>query len=414
MATLADIYKNPQWQKAWSDYFSATNPGEETDFGDVIARMGEGGNVTLTAKSNINPATGQPQTLDINQYTDPSRVAQWSPGIAQSWLSSFGNTTTTDTTPPSTPSGGYAQPNANVDLSNIGLTSTPYNAPDLGKTDESQLTSKQLEGLLNSQSPYLTAARARAKAESNARGLLNTSMAGTAGEKAAIESALPIAESNAAYLQRLEEQRRQGILSGALQEQQGRIAQQGYLTQGAISGQLNIQENILNAALAAYDSALKSGLSAQEAEQQLKQAAHQAALDAGLSAQEAEQALNQAMKIEQMQQEGANFRQQVELDSKELINSLNLSTEEKNTAVSALSNAGEVFITEFNNIQRDSTITDKDTAIRSLMAVYQIEIDTIMGIYGGEINLSDYPLYGSYTEPPAPPPPEEPPTNYGS
>lgn len=293
----------------------------------------------------------------------------------------------------------YQAPSESVDLSGVGTTSVEYNAPDLGEVDESQLVSKQLEGLLASESPYLTAARSRAQREANARGLLNTTMAGTAGEAAAIEAALPIATSDAEFLQTLTAQEREGLISGALARQQGDITQQGYLTQGAISAQLNAQESALAAALAAYNAALESGLSAQEAEQAARLSAQEAAQAAGLSAQEAEQQArlsaqeaSQQMNLENLQQAGANYRQKIEIEAERLLKEAQLTSDERRQATTAIAAAGEKFITEFNNIQRDSTITDKDAAINALIAAYQLEIDAICALYEGlDIDLGDYP-----------------------
>lgn len=56
----------------------------------------------------------------------------------------------------------------------------------------------QMSSLLDENGSYLKAARTRAAENSNARGLLNSSMAAGAGERAAIETALPIAQQDAA------------------------------------------------------------------------------------------------------------------------------------------------------------------------------------------------------------------------
>ena len=55
----------------------------------------------------------------------------------------------------------------------------------------------RLNNLLSKDNPYIKTARANAAEESNQRGLLNTSIAAGAGEKAAIESAFPIAAQDA-------------------------------------------------------------------------------------------------------------------------------------------------------------------------------------------------------------------------
>ena len=85
----------------------------------------------------------------------------------------------------------------------------------------------RLTGLLSSGSPYIETAKTQAANALNRRGLLNSTMAGTAGEKAAIESALPIAQQDAGYFQ-----------NRGLQAQQGEIQTGLYKTQGEISSEL--------------------------------------------------------------------------------------------------------------------------------------------------------------------------------
>jgi hypothetical protein len=89
----------------------------------------------------------------------------------------------------------------------------------------------RLSGLLASGSPYIETAKAGAQRQAHSRGLLNTTMAATAGEKAGIESALPIATQDAGYFQNL-----------GLQKQQGEIQKGLYETQGDISSRLSKQQ----------------------------------------------------------------------------------------------------------------------------------------------------------------------------
>lgn len=70
--------------------------------------------------------------------------------------------------------------------------------PTLRTVDPNQDTVQgQLNSILSKGSPYIDSARAGAMDTANSRGLLNTSIAAGAGEKAAIESALPIAQQDA-------------------------------------------------------------------------------------------------------------------------------------------------------------------------------------------------------------------------
>ncbi len=99
----------------------------------------------------------------------------------------------------------------------------------------------RLGGLLTSGSPYLESAKSRAQQEANARGLLNSTMAATAGEKAAIEAALPIATQDASYYQELERQKQQAGLQSGLYEKQGEISSK-------LSAQTHTQEMAKQAA----------------------------------------------------------------------------------------------------------------------------------------------------------------------
>lgn len=62
---------------------------------------------------------------------------------------------------------------------------------------ENALVSSQLTKLLKQDNPYTALARSKAAQYANSRGLLNSSMAAGAGERAAIESALPVAQGDA-------------------------------------------------------------------------------------------------------------------------------------------------------------------------------------------------------------------------
>ena len=62
---------------------------------------------------------------------------------------------------------------------------------------DTDTVSGQLKGLLSEGSDLLTGARTRAKQEYNSRGLMNSGNAVAAGEYAAIQSAMPIAQQDA-------------------------------------------------------------------------------------------------------------------------------------------------------------------------------------------------------------------------
>jgi hypothetical protein len=130
MATLADIYKNPQWLQDWNKYFQDVSPGTTNTFGDITLTKGQGGNATLMANTNIDPSTGIPQILSINQDTDPNRIAQWAPSLAQSWLSTYGNETPatqlTGTHIPWTTQSGAGFGGTNTDTNNFNIPFDVY------------------------------------------------------------------------------------------------------------------------------------------------------------------------------------------------------------------------------------------------------------------------------------------------
>ncbi len=66
-----------------------------------------------------------------------------------------------------------------------------------GKVEGNQLVSNQLTGLLSGNNPYIQLAESKAKQQAAGRGLLNTTMAASAGREAAIGAAMPIAQQDA-------------------------------------------------------------------------------------------------------------------------------------------------------------------------------------------------------------------------
>ena len=139
---------------------------------------------------------------------------------------------------------------------NIGDDGVFYTPPG------SETVEGRLEGILQSGSPYIEAAKAGAQRQSKKRGLLNSTMAATAGEKAGIESALPIAQQDAGYLQQRGLNTQQGDISSRLQSESGDITsrlqreqggiQEGlYETQGNISSRLQSEQGDIQQRLAA-------------------------------------------------------------------------------------------------------------------------------------------------------------------
>lgn len=100
-----------------------------------------------------------------------------------------------------TPQVGITQyPTTNVTPAQATTTLAPT-APTVAaatrSTNDNELVSSNLTGLLQADSPYLQQAQTIAKQAANKSGLLNTSMAAGAGTSAAIQAALPIAQGDA-------------------------------------------------------------------------------------------------------------------------------------------------------------------------------------------------------------------------
>lgn len=74
--------------------------------------------------------------------------------------------------------------------------------PELGAVTADQTVQGQLGGILSAGNPLLEGAKARAQQQANARGLQNSSMAVQSGEEAIVNTALPIAQQDAAAYQK--------------------------------------------------------------------------------------------------------------------------------------------------------------------------------------------------------------------
>jgi len=135
-------------------------------------------------------------------------------------------------------------PDGKLDIRDDGVSFTPTGGADT--------VSGQLQGLLASNSDYIKNAQANAMETANQRGLLNSTMAASAGTKAAIGSALPIAQQDAAYRQ-----------ESTLQQEQGGIQQGLYETQGRLASDLSAQESEQQSRLQQEKGQIEQDLAAQ-------------------------------------------------------------------------------------------------------------------------------------------------------
>lgn len=109
--------------------------------------------------------------------------------------------------------------------------------------DESKATvSGQMTGLLNQNSPYMQAATEGAMRTANNRGLLNSSIAAGEGQKAAIESSMPIAQQDAGFYQGIHTQNAKTISDSFLNNQIGKLDYNKSLTNAELTGALTAQD----------------------------------------------------------------------------------------------------------------------------------------------------------------------------
>lgn len=187
-------------------------------------------------------------------------------------------------------------------------TTTGYD-PERIEVDESQDTVQgRISGVIAANSPLMQAAGTRAKQAANRRGVLNSTMAIGAGEKAVLDTALPIAQQdaqtyfaarganaaagNAALSQTAgarqaqELQDQGGIISSRLQTEQGDI-QTGHLeTQGDIQSDLQAEAGVIQSDLAAQEGEIQTGLIGTQSAAQINEMIASGEINAGLLEQE--------------------------------------------------------------------------------------------------------------------------------
>jgi len=359
---------------------------------------------------------------------------------------------------------------------------------------ENETVAGQMGGLLSQNSQYMQAAKAGSVQDMAARGLINSSMAGEAGQAAAIKSALPIAQQDATYMQNRGITGLQGEISSNLSaqnagqssllssqeagQQAGLYGVQGdissglssqaanqqltqqqqnttneYLRASALSEQaagekltteqyLADQQYKINAALskqaagqqltqqeqntlneyqkasalssqqtgeqafilgqkAAYDAALSKQQAGQQLTQQEQNTINEYLKASALSGQQTgEQAYLQSQKaaqeqqIEAMRQEGANYRSQIDIASKEKINSLNISSTEKQQMSEKLTAAGRDYEAAMERIMtgdnNSMSAEQRQVAMDTLYTQYYNTTMSTLAAYGQYMSFDEF------------------------
>ena len=143
--------------------------------------------------------TNTTQSGLINTVLDPENqsLANANSTTVGSTASSVPSTMSTSA-PTAVTTPNTATPNNPITTNTDG--SAFLNTDNLTKRNvaDNETVQGQLGTMLNSNSTYMNAAQEGAKQQANKSGLLNSSLAATAGQKAAIEAALPVATADAA------------------------------------------------------------------------------------------------------------------------------------------------------------------------------------------------------------------------
>lgn len=251
----------------------------------------------------------------------------------------------------------WASNPASADLE--GMAGTMTGAATYTPSDDA-LVASQLGKLLSKDSDYMTRARTRAMQTANSRGLLNSSIAAGAGESAAIDAALPIAQQDATS--HLTAQRdntsainsfaadsnafkRQGALSkldaGTRLYSQGLdLAQQDKQLQ-ADTAYRTADLDLRRGALASDDAFRRQQLASTEANQGATLALEGRRLDAQVADQQANRSLEKDRLAQQARSslagDVAQMRQQATQAQAALESDPNMSQEAKASAITALS-----------------------------------------------------------------------------
>ena len=163
-----------QMSKDWSDYWNNSKAGDIQSWGNgFLERNADGG---ATYKSNSGEATNFNAGMGIDGFAKSNKE------IGNILYNNYGYKPTDPVQVPTYTAPTIATQTAQAATRTVG---------------QDELASSQLNKLLQTDSPYLQQAKSKALQMMNERGLVNSSLAESAGVNAAIDAALPIAQSDA-------------------------------------------------------------------------------------------------------------------------------------------------------------------------------------------------------------------------
>ena len=214
--------------------------------------------------------------------------------------------------------------------------------------------SGQMSSLLNSNSPWMKVAETRANERANKAGLLSSSMAVGASQRAAIEQALPVATGDAATYAK------------------SNLANQDLMNQSVLSGQTS------NQAMQQQDQNFQNQSALQ------RQGANEALVSQGMDT-------NSKMQLEQYSQQAANYRAQLDANVKIELQNSSDSTQMQQQKLSAVQSLGSTFENQYsailNSNQYDSQ-TSREQALNALSTEHQKLVSLITGSFNSDINFN--------------------------
>jgi hypothetical protein len=244
----------------------------------------------------------------------------------------------------------------------------------------------QITGLLKPDNPFVQRAKTGALQTANQRGLGNSTLAAEAGEKAAIDSVLPVASQNASQ-----------------------IAQKNFSTQGfAQAGQLQTQQTQGQQQLQAQQIAGQKDLQTQQLASQKElqgtQLASQERLGFADIGATNERQSNQLASSERVAALDASTRQilgQMDAESQQRIANLNIASDQKKAAAASLLTADQTYAQEFAAIAGNASIPAdvRKQYLTSIQSQREQEYRLVGGIYPVDIDWSGTTIAGALSAP---------------
>ena len=269
-----------------------------------------------------------------------------------------------------------------------------YEAPEPYVPGEDATVAGQMNKLTAENSAYMQQATAAGERSAQAKGLLNSTMAGTAGRSAALAAAAPIATADAGTFAEAGLAGYKGKLDAALVGMNDESQHNLTLLTGKINADLafqsTIQQDYINARNTALQSMYSSKLSAQEAEAVLISYEYQGLINAGLNDRQAQDKINQikiesdnAMALDQQQQQGANDRAEIEKNLK----LAELNSNDQASVSTAMTNYGLQFQKDTSSIQLDTNTSgiEKTRKLWAAQQVYEMNMQSLASLYDVEI-----------------------------